>query len=392
MPNLIGSDGIQVKTYAEIVAALNTAFQTIYGADVNLDQNSPDGQLINILALIIMDQGDLIVQDYDSKDPDQAVGVALDGVSQLCGIARKGGTYTKVVVTVKTDRAINLDGLDTSTTPYTVEDADGNQFQLIESESLTTGNNNLDFQAKNIGVVQISANTLIIPTTVILGILSVNNAAVPYADGVDQESDAAFRIRRAKSVAVPAQGLLNALRGGLFGLDGLNDAVVYENTDPDPDTDGIPGHGIWVITDGGVTADIAGLIYKYRPPGIPMKGSTTSTVSQVDGSIIVIQFDEAVDQDLYVQMDVESLSGGTIDEAALKAALVATWTFGIYQEADITTLNVLVRKINPDVVVKTSGVSLTPSDYEPLVLPTYKYNKFVLTTGHITFGGGAPIQ
>ena len=383
MPNQIDGSGIQVKSYAEVVTTLNAAFQSIYGADVNLASNTPDGQLINILALMITDQGNLIVQDYDSKDPDQAVGIALDAVSQLCGITRKGGTYTTTNITVTVDRNLNLSGQDTST-PFTVSDASGNKFQLIASASLTTGANVLAFQAVNIGYVQVTVNTLNIATTVVLGVTSVNNPSAPTSVGANQESDAVMRVRRAASVALPSAGNLQGLIGGLNTVSGLIQAVIYENITGSTDANGVAAHGIWVITQGGADADIAKMIYRYRPLGAPMKGSVTYNITQVDSSTFTVAFDHAASQALHINFTATSKSGGSIDTTALKNALASLWTFSIYQVADITTLNSLVHSINPDVIVSSEGVSLTAGSYTNSVLPTNKYNYFTVSAANIT--------
>src|SRR5438309_2016807 len=106
MPNQIDANGITIETYQEILNAIVNGTPTvpglkqIYGQDINVDSNTPDGQLINIFTLSKQDILNLIVQDYTSKDPDQAVGIALDALSQLCGITRQGGSYTRVAVTV----------------------------------------------------------------------------------------------------------------------------------------------------------------------------------------------------------------------------------------------------------------------------------------------------
>jgi hypothetical protein len=384
MPNQIDSSGIQVKTYTEVVAALTGAFQLIYGADINLDQNTPDGQLINLLALMITDQGDLIVQDYDSKDPDQAVGVALDGVSQLCGITRKGGTYTLTNIVVTTDRSLNLNGMDTAT-PFTVSDATGNLFQLIASASLTTGENTLAFQAVSVGNIQVTTNTINIASTVVLGVVSVNNPTAPTSTGVDQETDSVMRLRRQASVSLPSQANLQGLIGGLNTVDGLLEAIVYENTeDTESYLDHIPAHGIWVIVNGGTDADVAAMIYRYRPLGCPMKGTTDVDITQVDSSTFTVSFDRAEAQDLYVEFTATSKSGGTIDSTSLKNALAAAWSFLIYEAADITTLNSLVHTINPDLIVTSAGVSITEGSYASSVLPTDKFNYFTLSSANIS--------
>ena len=153
--NQIDSNGIQIQNFEEILLDIVNGtveipgLKQIYGSDINVDSNTPDGQLINIFALAKSDILNLIVQSYNSKDPDQAVGVALDAVSQLCGIVRQGGSFTKVKINVTTDRSLNLNGQDT-VSPFTVSDGNGNLFQLIDTTSVSSGTTLLDFQAVNI--------------------------------------------------------------------------------------------------------------------------------------------------------------------------------------------------------------------------------------------------
>ena len=390
MPNnQIDSQGIHIQTYAEIISAIVNGtvdvkgLKQIYGTDINVDSNTPDGQWINILALSKQDILNLIVQDYNSKDPDQAVGVALDAVSQYCGIYRKGGSYTRVSIIVTTDRTLNVNGQDTAV-PFTVSDNAGNLFQLITSASLINGANALNFQAVNIGFIQVLANTITTPVTIQLGIVSVNNASTPYQIGVDQETDAQLRIRRQKSTSLPAQGFLQSLVAGLETIEGNIEAVVYENNTNSTDVNNIPAHSIWVIVDGGLDADIAAMIYRYRNAGVGMKGNSAVTVTQVDDSTINMYFDRVVSQDLYVQFTLTSISGGSIDFDAVVDGLAADYILGIYEPADISEVAAIIKGINPDLVISDAGVSTDGITYSNFVYPTDKFNKFSVHRGRIT--------
>jgi hypothetical protein len=130
MPNQITGAGIEIETYPEIVSGIVNGTSevpglvTIYGNDINVGSNTADGNLVNIFALSKEDILQLCVSIYDSFDPDQAVGVALDSISQLCGIARQGGSYTQTAIVLVTTQAVNLVGLDnTVSTPFTISDA-----------------------------------------------------------------------------------------------------------------------------------------------------------------------------------------------------------------------------------------------------------------------------
>ena len=389
MPNQVDISGIQIETYAQIVSDIINGnsnapgLAQIYGSDINVASNSPDGQMVNIYALSKLDILNLCVAIYNSFDPDQAIGLSLDQIAQIAGLARKGGTYTKVSVTVTTSTTLNLNGIDTST-PYTISDVNGNQFYLIASASLSSGANNLNFQAVNIGYLNILANTLTQQITVIPGVISVNNPAVPYQVGVDQETDSNFRLRRQASTAFPAQGPLQALFAGLNSISNITQAVVYENNTGSTNTDGVLAHNIWVITDGGADADIANAIYKYRSLGIGMKGSVTHNITQIDSSTFTVQWDYAVAQNLYLKASLVAINGGSIDLAAIKTALVNTWLFKINEEADITSLDARIKAINPNVVCSSLGVSADGTTWVNLLSPTVKKNKFVLDVSRIT--------
>lgn len=391
MPNQITAAGIEIETYAQVVnnivngSSSSPGMVQIYGSDINIGSNTPDGQMINIYALSKIDILNLCVAIYNSFDPDQAVGISLDRIAQIAGLTRKAGTYTKVVIDVVTNANINLNGLDTST-PYTIQDSTGNQFNLITSASLTTGSNALNFQAAAIGFIQVLANTLTVPVTIVAGVVTVNNATTPYEVGTNQETDANFRLRRQASTAFPAQGPLKSLYAGLNSLTGVVQGVVYENITNAVDGDGIPAHGIWVVMDGGTAEDIGETIYAYRNLGVPMAGAETYTITQVDGSTIDMKYDEVVEQDLYLEATLVSITGSAIDRDAIKAALVTNYVLGIYEPADVSTLNQQIRAINPDVVCSLLGVSDDDITYVNLLSPASKQNKFVLATSRITLG------
>lgn len=391
MPNIIDANGIQIETYDEIYEGIVVGtpdvpgLQQIYGSDINVEQNSPDGQLIRIFALSKQDILDLIVDDYDSKDPDQAVGVALDAVSQLCGITRKGGTYTEVNITVTADLAINLPGLNNSATPYTVADAEGNQFQLKTGASLIVGANSLAFRAARVGEVQVQPNTITIPITIVRGVVSVNNPAAATQTGINQETDSQFRLRRQRSVATPSQGYFAAMLGGLLDLPDVSSALVLENNTDATDANGIPPHSIWVIVDGGTDEEIAEVIYNTRSAGCGMFGDEEYVITQIDGSPFTVKFDFGSTQPLYVRMHIDSLNGSTIDQAAIAAYLAENYVFQLNQPADVSALTTLVLQYNPNLVVSEASVSNDDIAFTTIAYPLSKKDKFVLTADNIAF-------
>ncbi len=389
MSNTIDANGISIETYAEIVSNIVNGTSSapgliqIYGTDINVASNSPDGQMVNIYALSKQDILNLCVSIYDAFDPDQAVGIALDSLAQLAGLARLPGVYTQVAIDVVVAANLNLSGQDT-TTPFTIQDSTGNQFQLITSASLTTGTNSLLFQAVNIGYLQVLANTIIVLVTIVANVTSVNNPSTPMQVGANQETDANFRLRRQASTAFPAEGALQGLYGGLASISGVGYVAVYENTTNVADGDGIPAHGIWVVCQAGLAADIGNAIYTYRNLGCPMAGSQSVVITQVDGSTITMNYDLSVDQNLYIQFHAAAIDGSSIDTTALKNAIVSNYLLGIYQPADISTLTALIKVLDPNLVISSAGVSNVAAYYTTIKYPTVKKNRWVLAASRIS--------
>lgn len=387
----IDATGINILTLSQIITNIINGTDTvpglvnIYGPDINTDSNSPDGQWINIFALSNEDIEQLCVQIYDSFDPTQAVGVALDALCQLnsSSLLRKGGTYTQVVVNIVASGSFNLNGLNTSS-PYTVSDNSGNLYNLISSTTVSPGTNALNFQAVNIGFIQVLPNTINITVSIIAGVTSVNNPTTPYQIGANQETDATLRIRRASSTAMPSQGFNQSLYAGLLNITGLTQAVIYENTTTVTALSVVPAHSIWVICEGGSNSDIANAIYTYRNSCCGMYGTTTVAITQADGSTFNVNFSSSQDQTLYLSLTVSSLSGGTIDSTALKNYLTANYILGIYEVADITSITSLIHTYSTDILVQFAGVSLSAGSYTDSILPSNRYQILTLTVPSTT--------
>lgn len=318
MPNQITVDGIQIKSVDDIVSDLTLAFSTIYAPDVDFSSNTPDGQLINNFAQQVEDELELTVQVYDSFDPDQAIGTTLDSRVALNGIKRLPGTYSTTDVSVTTSGAVTLQGLDGNIAPvggeFIVADNAGTQWVLVNSFSIgSAGTTILVFRAVNLGAVQTTANTLTIPVTIVLGVISVNNPTSQLTTGDNEETDAALKIRRRKSVALTSVGFYAALIAALQNIPGVSVAAVYENDTNSTDADSIPAHSIWVIVGGSASdADIAAAIYSKRSAGCGMKGSITFAVPRIQGGTFTVAWDEVEAEALFIHFNADLITGNTV--------------------------------------------------------------------------------
>jgi len=385
MPNTIDATGLTIKTRAEIInEILNGAdavkgLYEIYGNSINVDPNTPDGNLINLFAQIAVDYNELIAAVYNNFDPDKATGINLDLRCGINGVVRQAGTKSTQPVTVTVSQALTLSGLDTNPdSPFTISDSVGNQFQLVTSYSFGgAGSANLTFQSSIIGAIAVSANTLTTIVTVQLGVTSVNNGILTGAIGTDEESDYALRIRRANSTAIGSKGFLAGLYGALGNVAGVTSVNVIEN---------VGAHSIRCIVSGGTNADVANAIYVKRNAGIALVGSTTFAVTQPDLTLFTVAFDRPISQNLWIAFDVAAITG-FVDPVVIRTKLLAQLRYNIGAAATTSALIALVQSFSPNAVVTVAGVSDDNITYVEQLAPTDVNYQFQIASARIIING-----
>lgn len=388
MPNSISATGLTTATKAELVAFFTAAYQTIYGSDINLASDTPDGQMMNIFIQSILDLEDLLTQIYNMFDPDSAIGNVLDQRVAINGIQRQAGTFTTTNVTLVITQAVNLYGLDQTAQPiFTVADNAGNEWQLQTTQlGVVAGTYVYGFQASVPGATLTVPNTITIPVTIVLGVQSINNPTTYSTLGLNEETDAALKIRRQLSVSLASQGYLKGLLAALENINGVTSAFVYENNTNATDGDGIPGHSIWVIVAGSAPdADIANAIYTKRNAGCGMFGSTQYIITQVDGSSFIVYWDVVVAQTLYIAFVATSINGiNAPNIAAIRTGLPVSFVPGVNAEVNINNLATLVQQIDPNTLVTSAGFSLSPTGpFTTTLSPSTKNRQFAVSSPNI---------
>lgn len=389
MPDLLDANGLQTKTLTELRNELEAALRAIYGSDINTEQNSPDGQQINIFAQGGVDIREVLQLCNAGFDPEQAEGRVLDQRVGINGISRNDGTFTFQDIEVVTDRALNLDGLDGQATElnptgvYTVKDSEGNLWYLLNSQTIAgAGTYSYTFRAGDLGKVEVTLNTITISETVVAGVVSVNNPSAPNSIGVDEESDFDLRLRRRISVALPALGYLDSIQAEIANLDNVSEAIVLENDTGSVDGDGTPGHTIWAIVEGGDPDEIAEVLYKKKTSGAGMRGAQVVNVPRVDGGNFVAKYDLPVSQDLYIKFTLTF--SGSYDAAALKQSIVDNVSWAIGADATSDVLTSYVKSLNSEYVITGMEVSDDGIAWGEVVAAASPQNRFVNDVARIT--------
>ena len=297
-------DGVQIRTKEEITEELVEGFKGIYGDDISVDPEDPDGQRIAIIADIIQGAEQYGLFIANSLDPDKATGEQLKRRLKFNSITMRAPTRSQA------DLEITVDFPLTIPEGYAVEDELGQLWKTETETEITTSPGTVTVFAENFGAVEASAGTINEPVTIIRGVVAVTNPGGAIV-GTSEEKEMAVRIRRRQSAAIPAYSTIGSLTGLLLDLPGVIDAIVYENDEPDYDPVlDMAAHSIWAVVDGGDVSEIARTMAISKTAGTPRKGDTTGTyietIQRPDGSEFtythVMLFDRPEVKNLYVRI------------------------------------------------------------------------------------------
>jgi uncharacterized phage protein gp47/JayE len=347
MANILDETGLTIKTYNEIKTDFENNYKTIYGNDIIIDSNSPDGQRIGIETQAILDNLQLQQEIYNSFDPDVATGTILDQRVSLNNIERQNGTFTLQQVYITTDRALTLQGLDENVNNidgvgYTISDNAGNQFILTDTTSiLTAGTYLLTFRAKELGAITTIPNTITNPIDIILGVTAINNTSGALEVGINEETDNQLRYRRRLSVSIASQGYLNGLLGYVLNLDGVTEACLFENTKLQT-INGIEPKSIWLIVEGGSNVDIANAINLKKNGGCGMQGNVSYEIITESGQIFIAKFDRPLSKNLYIRFEIQPTTSSSFDEDEIKSYIVLNKTYKIADYAETSSLTYII--------------------------------------------------
>lgn len=396
----IDETGLQIDDYYSIKEQIENSLKTIYGANINLEQNSPDEQLAANFAQMIADQNELIQDVNASFDPDQAVGVVLDQRVKINGLTRKEGTYTRVYVNIAFNGSTVIKGLDQYPVEecFQVSDSTGN---ILVCEQTTTGVNlsikEVSFRALEYGPLIFNAGSVTTIVTPQLGVASVNNINSQYIQGSNEESDLELKVRRQiNALNRSSVGEINNLFASLLNIEGVNYVNVLENTSDYPDANGIPSKGIWIIVDQieseEVTKAIGEAIYFKRIEGTPMKVESDSSSSSGDwsnqgfyeitkpnGEPFFAYWTKPTPQYINISVTAKNPSGESINATQIEELIRNNLHLNAGQMLTTNDIeNILFANIEGMVVSEVTLQKIGDSPVEDYLVPDYPDKKFAV--------------
>ena len=355
----INENGLLIDEFSTIYNRLADKFKLIYGQDINLEQNSPDGQLLGIITNEIYDLQTLILHIYNSFDPDLAQGVELNKLLKLIAQTRRASTKSIVDITIVANANVTLPA------DYTIIDENKNEWVINAETTLISGTNIISFNAVNFGAIEASANTINDVVTVFPEITSVNNP-LPAEIGRDEESDVLLRKRRNNLLSVNSNSTIAGLYSKLFLLDTVTDAVIYENaTDTYDVLKDLNAHTLWCIIDGGSIDEITKIIATDKTIGTDLKGTISNNYVEIflkaDGTTRTlthtVKFDRPTEIPLYIKLTVsKKIITDIIDMDAIKNKLIEK-LYSINEKATATELYAYVYSAGNTFIASNLEVS-----------------------------------
>lgn len=296
----ITADGFQRKRLDVILAELNQALKAIFGENLNLDPETPDGQTSGVFSESHANLWELAEQAYNAFNPSAATGDVLSNLVQLNGILRKDATFSTAVLT--------LGGIDTTVIPAgsLVSTADGISFATDADATIVAGTAAANATATVTGPLQAAIGTITEIDTPITGWSTVTNAAAA-TPGTNEEDDSDLRARRERSIESAAVAILESILAAVLEIENVTDAAIYENDTASVDARGLDPHSFLVLAEGGLDADVAEAIFNKKPTGIGTNGTTTEPVLDSQGVSHDIKFSRPVDVTIHVKV---TLVGG----------------------------------------------------------------------------------
>lgn len=275
----VTQQGVLTVDSSEILQELQDAYKGALGADLSLEESTPQGQMITNDERFLSYAQEQISLLMNNISPLTATGDALDVAGGIWGYYRKQDTATVVNVT--------LNGTAQTQVPAGTLFSNGDkQFSLLDTVRIGSSGFTIGQCAcTETGAITCIAGSLNRIITPIEGLDSVNNPADGIV-GFDRESDALFRKRiTANWLNIRGISVLGSIIDAIAQVDGVISVVGRENyLDQTRIVDGVSmgPHSIYIDVLGGTGSDIAKVLTQKKTLGAATVGSVEAIYSDPD--------------------------------------------------------------------------------------------------------------
>jgi len=281
--------GTVVPDTETILAEVQAEYQGIFGADLVVTPDTPQGMLITADALARTQEVQNNAALANQINPNIAAGTFLDAILALTGVQRLAATQTVVP-------DVTLTGVTGTIIPAgsQASTSSGILFESASEVTISGGTATVDFIAVDYGPISCDVDDLNQIVSNINGWETVLNS-VAGTLGQSVQSDQAARAMRLNTLAFQGVALAEAITSALYNVPGVLSLNFQENTAATTQViNGITmvAHSVWACVDGGTDLDVAAALLENKSLGAAWNGGTSvSVVEPSSGQTYTVKFD-----------------------------------------------------------------------------------------------------
>jgi len=338
----VTSEGFTVKSLTEITNDINGSMVSKFGTTFDTSPESPDGQVIGVMANLIANLWQQAEAAYNGYNPSSAFGNGLDKLCELNGVFR--------IINKPTTVAITFTGSNGTLIPkgYVVKTADDLEFATVADAVIPQV---VTAECTTYGAIVIAANEVNILTDAIQGLSSATNLE-PGITGVVAEEDPALRARRETLVINSGTSSIDAIYAAVRNLR-LPYITIIENYEDVP-VNGIPAHSFLTIVEGGTPEEISEAIYNNKPIGCQAFGDIVTQVYDNRGYPHPIGISRPYPIDIEIEVVIKKLNGASLDSEALAQTALVNYINALQISEDV-----IWSKLFNVVLEATPNISIT---------------------------------
>lgn len=377
--NYINLNGTVVADTSTTKAEVEEEQREIFGEDVDLSDESPNGVLVNSETIsrngVAVNNANLANQ----INPNLAGGIFLDAIWALTrGLTGGRKEATRSTFSTPPD----LTGVPGTLIPAgSIALVDEDQFESVSDVTLDgSGNGSVNFQAVETGPVAAGIGDLnSIAPGAPLGWETINNT-VAATLGRSEEPDEVSRQRRIDTLALQGISISEAVKSAISDLDGVKSLSYRENyTKTDATIDGVflLANSIYACVDGGTDEDIAFALFENKTAGANWNGGVTVNVTDpTSGQIYPVKFARPDEIQIWVIVTISPTTvtnpSDVIDTSVLRYANgLIDGESGFVVGASVSPFEIAgaVNRDTPEIFVRKVELSLDGISYDVAELP-----------------------
>lgn len=318
------NNGIVIADTADIKETIQGEYQTALGADLSLEDSTPQGRLIDIEtdARTSVIENNVLISN--SINFNLAFGMILDAWGANFGLTRGVASSSSVTATIT-----GVAGTVVSAGSQ-VASQNGDIFYLENQVTIpVSGSISTTFLSQEKGEIPcpVGSLTKIIDGT--LGWETITNTSAAVL-GTNRESDASFKQRFYDAGLFTGMSLVEDYNNAIMNVPNVISCYVKDNGDSSAivyDTVTIDGHSVYACVDGGDNTEVATALFQRKSGGagwtaIPGQSVTVDVIDNTYGDTYQVIFNRPESINIYVSVSA-SVGSSTVEdlETAIQTAV-----------------------------------------------------------------------